>query len=331
MTWPVHIAGFGKFLPKERVHHHTIEKELGVKPNSVKEQSGVIYRHRARFSLGETTVGMATMAAKAALKNASLFPEDLDLILHCSAIPEQALPDTASLIQGELGIGNSGIQCQSVHMSCLGFLAALELAGLYIASGKKSCILIVCAEVSSVGLNPNDAKTYGLFGDGAAAVVVVPTPDSHQSCIITSHFETYAQHAKAAEIKGGGTRRHPNTTHCQPEDNYFSMNGPLLLRGSIRHSKSVLNPFEPFLDDGWSNLQLIIPHQPSKVGLKAMQKVLPKDKMVNTLDLLGNCISASIPLTLIHAIENDRLKRGDRVLLIGTGAGLSLGGILLQW
>ena len=330
MNTAMHIAGLGRYLPQNRVSNQTIQAELHT-DEDLALLSGVSHRHRASIDAGETTVKMAAHAAKSALQDANIDPNALDLILHCSAIPEQALPDTASLIQAELNLGHTGVQCQSVHMSCLGFVAALELAALYIATQKKQCILIVCAELASVGLNPKDAKTYSLFGDAAAAAVVTPTPSEQNSQLITTHFETHSEHATAAQIKGGGTRRHPNTHHCQPEDNYFSMNGPLLLRGSLRHAKHALQPFLNHLSNGMEDIDLIIPHQPSKIGLQAMEKALPAHKMHTTLAQLGNCISASIPLTLFDARQKGLFQRGDTLLLIGTGAGLTIGGALLKW
>lgn len=330
MTTALQIAGLGQYLPKQVVLNPQIQSELGVNTD-LEQLSGVSTRHRASIDAGETTVKMAAKAAIKACEDAQIDPSELDLILHCSAIPEQALPDTASLIQAELELGRTGVQCQSVHMSCLGFVAALELASLYIATQKKRCILIVCAELASVGLNPKDPKTYSLFGDGAAAAVVIPTPEGAHSQLITSHFETHSEHASAAHIKGGGTRRHPNTPHCQPEDNYFSMNGPLLLRGSLRHARTVLQPFVAHLPNGLESIDLIVPHQPSKVGLQAMQKALPSERMHTTLSQLGNCISASIPLTLIDARDKGLFQRGHTLLLIGTGAGLTIGGALLKW
>lgn len=331
LNWHIQIAGIGRYLPQNRIHHNQIEEELGLPIDTVKNVSGVIHRHRASIDDGETTVKMAAIAANAALKDADISPDQVDLILHCSAIPEQALPDTGALIQAELGLAYTGVQSQSIHMSCLGFVAALEIAGLYISSGKKTCILIVCAELASVGLNPMDAKTYGLFGDGAAAAVVIPTPQDQTSRILVTHFETHSEHAAGAEIRGGGTRRHPNTTHCTPNDNFFDMNGPILLRGSLRYAQQAISPFLNALPNGIDDIDLIIPHQPSKVGLQAMQKILPSSKMQVTLKDLGNCISASIPLTLFEAREQNGFSRGDTILLIGTGAGLTIGGVLLQW
>lgn len=331
LKWNVQISGLGKYLPKNRVHHQQIENELGLKSNAVKESSGVVYRHRASIEDGETTVKMATKAATEAIANAHIKPENIDLIIHCSAIPEQALPDTGALIQAELGLGHTGVQCQSIHMSCLGFVAAIEQAGLYISSGKKNCVLIVCAELASVGLNPKDPKTYGLFGDGAAAAILTPTPVQDDSQIMVTHFETHSDHAHGAEIRGGGTRRHPNTFLCEPEDNYFTMNGPVLLRGSLRYAKRAVAPFITALANGIADIDLIIPHQPSKTGMQAMQKIFPANKMHVTLEQLGNCISASIPLTLIAARDSGCFDRGDTLLLIGTGAGLTIGGVLIKW
>ena len=196
----VQILGTGTYLPKKICYSSDLEEELGLPKGYITKRNGVKTRRVADQSKGETTSQMCAWAAKEALNAADLSAENIDLILFASASQEQAIPDTAPLIQEKLGLGESGIPCFSVHSTCLSFLTALDVASSFIASKRYKNILITCCELSSISLNPTDAKTYTLFGDAAAAVVVAPTLNDSRSKIERTHFSTFG----TAAILGKG-------------------------------------------------------------------------------------------------------------------------------
>jgi 3-oxoacyl-[acyl-carrier-protein] synthase-3 len=170
------------------------------------------------------------------------------------------------------------------------------------------------------------------MGDAAAAVVVTRTPPGEAAAVHAARLETYGDGADLTAIRGGGTRVHPNHAATRPEDNLFHMDGPQVLRMALKHSGAFLERLRPGLSRGLGSVGLVVPHQPSKMGLKALEMFgWPAGQIVRTLDHLGNCVAASIPCTLYEAVRAGRLQRGDEVLLVGTGAGLSIGGVILTY
>ena len=319
----IRIIGFGKYLPQNKVENSFFATHFGETEENIFSQSGVIIRHKAMVSDAETTEKMGAKAIKDACAMAEIQPKDLDVIINVSAIPSQAIPDTSVLIQKELGLGSSGISCFSIHATCLGFLRGMEvLTGLF-QLGQYQKAVIVSSEIASIGLNPQDRHTYPLFGDGAVAFVFEKSANQH---VLSMLFQSFGDYSGAAVVKGGGSKLPPSEASSQ--EYFFDMKGVLLLKYSLRFGKTFLS--ELFSDElDISVIDWVIPHQPSRIGLRAMHRLFPREKMINSLQEYGNCISASLPLSLMKGIEEGKIKRGDKLLLIGTGAGLSLGGIIL--
>jgi 3-oxoacyl-[acyl-carrier-protein] synthase-3 len=326
---PLKIMGLGRYLPERVVPSSEVEALCGLPAGWIERRSGVQER---RWVTGETASSMGAAAAREAVADAGLALSDIDLILNASGTPEQAIPDGGPLIQRQLGLGASGLPCLSVHATCLSFLAALDLSASLLAAGRYRRILIVSAEIGSVGINPGEPESASLMGDAAAAVVVGRTPPGEEACLRAARLETYGDGADLTAIRGGGTRVHPNHPATRPEDNLFHMDGPQVLRLALRYSGPFLERLRPGLSTGLGSLRLVVPHQPSKMGLKAMEMFgWPAGQIVRTLEHLGNCVAASIPCTLYEAVRGGRLQRGDEVLLVGTGAGLSIGGVILTF
>ena len=325
----IQIRGTGRYLPKKIMTNTDLETQLSLEHGTIAARNGVQTRHVADQSKGETTSQMCAWAAQEALQNAKMTKEELNLIIFASAAPEQALPDTAPLVQEKLGLGASGIPCFSLHATCLSFLSALDVAGAMIHSKRYQNILIVCCEISFTTLNPADPKTYTLFGDAAAAAIVSATPHGEESKILKSHFSTFGEAAKLTEVRGCGTMLHPNNPKTTFVDNTFQMKGRELLRYALKHAPTVFDKIWPGLSKSCDDFDIIIPHQPSRVGMRALSRYFPPEKTVETLSQYGNCVSVSLPLSLDQAIRNQKLKRGNRLLLFGTGAGLIIAGMSL--
>ncbi len=327
---PLKIVGIGRYLPQRVVPSCEVETLCQLPAGWIERNSGV--RERRWVNENETNSWMGAEAAKEALADASLAPTDIDLIINASGSYEQAIPDTAPLIQRQLGLGNSGIACLTIHATCLSFLVALDMCASLLASGRYRHILLVTAEIASVGLNPAEPESASLLGDAAAAVVLTATPPGETSRICTARLETYGDAAYYTQVPGGGVRKHPNKPDAQPLDNLFHMEGKAIAHFALRHSPEFLERLRPGLSKGLGNIALVVPHQASLLALRTLGKFgWPAERIVVTLDHLGNCIAASIPATLYAAIRQGRLQRRDEVLLVGTGAGLSLGGVILVY
>jgi 3-oxoacyl-[acyl-carrier-protein] synthase III len=328
---PLKICGVGRYLPHRVVTNDEVGPACGLSSDGVLARCGVATRHRVN-GLEETASFMGAAAAREALADAGLGIRDVDLILNASATPEQALPDTAPFLQAQLGLGSSGVPAWTVSAACLSFLAALDVAASLLACGRHRTILIVSSEISSAGLNPADPETGPLFGDGAAAVVVQRTPGGDASSVDALRMETYGEGAALTGIPGCGTKRPPGGAATRADDHLFRMNGPALLRTALRRGRPFIDRLVSGLDPRDVASAIVIPHQPSRAGMELLTVLgFAPARVVCTLERYGNCVAASMPLALCEAVRSGRLARGDRALLIGTGAGVSFGGAVLTF
>lgn len=329
VNFPLQIIGAGRYVPERVVTAEEVEQLCGIKPGWIARRAGVLER---RWATGETASFMAAAAAREAMAQANLDWNGIDLILNASGTVQQAIPDGAALLQRELGLGMSGIPCMSVNATCLSFLVALDMAASLLATGRYRTILIYSSDVGSIGLNFKEPESASLIGDGAAAVVVRRTPDGEASRMVATQFATYGDGAHLTEIRGGGSARHPTNPKTQPEDNLFHMEGPEVLRMALKHGGGLLEAVRLGLSKSMAGVEWVIPHQTSLMGIRALQGFgWAADRIVETLPKFGNCVAASLPMTLYEAISTGRLQRGEEFLLVGTGAGLSLGAMILVY
>ena len=326
---PIKIIGLGRYLPKRIVPNSEVEVLCGLSAGWVERHNGVKER---RWVLDETSSFMSAAAAREALDESKLKPEQLDLIINASGTGEQAIPDTGALIQRQLGLGGSGIPAMTVHTTCLSFVAGMDIASNFINSGRYKNILIASADVSSCGINPAEPESATLVGDAAAAVVVTRANDGGPSMIHNAHFRTYGDGAYLTTIMGGGSRFHPRFAGHNPVDDLFHMDGPAVLRMVRGHAHEFLEELYPGLSKSLVDIDVVVPHQASKVGLMMLERFgWPHSRIMSTLETLGNCVSASIPATLYQAVRDGSIQRGQKVLLVGTGAGLNIGGLVMTY
>ncbi|TCS96855.1 beta-ketoacyl-ACP synthase III [Hazenella coriacea] len=333
----VQIMGVGKYLPRSVVTAEEIDEKLGTRKGWVAKKAGVLTRH---FADGETASQMGAAAAREALTKAGLSLSDIDCIVCASGTMEQAIPCTASLIYSELDPTHTGIPAFDINSTCLSFVTAFDHLSYLITAGRYRQILIVSTEIASVGLDWTQKESSALFGDGAAAVVLGPTPQGEKSAILSSRMETYSQGAHLSEIRGGGTKHHPRKYGAELDmsDFLFDMDGEAIFRLSARYlpefikrllSKDAIGTPRLSLNE----VDLVIPHQASMMAMRLMQRRLgiSKKQMFIFAQNHGNTIASSIPIGIYEAIEQGQIQRGDTVMLLGTSAGLSLGGLVFVY
>ncbi|GIP35767.1 beta-ketoacyl-ACP synthase III [Paenibacillus sp. J2TS4] len=325
------ILGTGKYLPVRRVQSDEMDRRLGTSEGWTLRKTDVHVRH---FAVGETASEMGAAAAYEALKDAGLRLSDIDCLVCASGTAEQPIPCTAALIQKAMGGETSGIPCFDVNSTCLSFLTGLDVLSYLIDAGRYERVLLVSTEVASIGLNWRHKESGALFGDGAAAVVIGRSAAGAVSKIVCSSMETYSQGAHLSEIRGGGTRIHPREhTADREEDFLFHMNG----RGIFKMAAKLLPPFvdKLLLSAGLTmrDIHVVVPHQGSAMAMRLITEKLgiSREQLVYITPNHGNTIAASIPMGLHEAAKQGRVNRGDRVLLLGTSAGLSLGGMVLVY
>jgi 3-oxoacyl-[acyl-carrier-protein] synthase-3 len=326
---PLKIIGLGRYLPARVVPSSELEKICNLPAGWVERHNGVRER---RWVTDETSSFMAAQAAREALDEAGLKPSDLSLIINASGTGEQAIPDTGALIQRQLGLGQSGIPAMTVHNTCLSFVAAMDVAANFLSAGRYKHILIASADVASCGINPKEPESASLVGDAAAAVVVTRSDAGDKSMVHNAHLKTYGDGAYLTAIMGGGSARHPGKPNHNPEDDLFHMDGPAVLRMARGIAPDYLEELYPGLSKSLVDIDVVVPHQASKVGLMMLSRFgWPQERIMSTLETLGNCVAASIPSTLYQAVRDGKIQRGNKVLMVGTGAGLSIGGLVMTY
>jgi len=323
------IISSATYLPVSKVSSIELDERLNIKQGTCLKRYGVEYRHFANEQ--ETSVYMASMALKKALYNAKLSLGDIDLLINASATSHQILPYNAASILAELNDSNC-IASMDINSSCLSFLSALEMAHCALATGRYQRILIVSSEVSRVGITYDNPEISSLFADGAAAFILEAS--SNSLGLISSYFKTYPKGYEHCQIKSGGSFLHPSKTDLATfmAGSFFQMDGKKIF-------KQVASLIPDFVEQGLqkakvkkSDIQYIVPHQASHLALKHIETRLgfKSTYMVNIIATMGNQIAASIPITLDYLLKNHHVVEGQKIMILGSGAGLSLGMAVLS-
>lgn len=326
----VRIQATGRYLPERVVTSEEIDEWLGLPAGSAFKLSGVATR---RYVSGELASEMGAAAARDALASAGLAFDDIDLMICSSGTPEQPIPCNGALIQRRLG-DTSGTPCFDVNSTCMSFLVALDLAGALVAAGRYGRVLVVSADVASCGLNQREPESFSLMGDAAAAAILTRPEAGTGARIIGSTFATYAEGADMTEIRGGGSRLPAYHYAGDRHDDYlFHMDGARVFRMALKVFPPMVEQLLEECGLTMADVDLVVPHQASEAALALMRRRLdvPPERWVLTLPRYGNTISSSIPLALDECVREGRIRRGQRVLLLGTSAGFSAGAVLIEY
>ncbi|WP_354624879.1 3-oxoacyl-[acyl-carrier-protein] synthase III C-terminal domain-containing protein [Psychromonas sp. MME2] len=324
------ILGSGVYLPPLQVSSEELDKKHGLKKGTIVKRTGVSYRHFAQI---ETASVMAVEALNQASIDANISLSDIDCLIAASGTMERAIPCNAANILAELNLLEP-ITGFDVNATCLSGLLAMDLASSLLLTKQYKCIAVVSSDLASPALNWEDIECAGLFGDGAAALILTsPSLESETNqTILASQFKTYPVGLNLCQVRGGGSLNHPSkinedyTPYC-----YFEMQGKELYR-------TVVSVIGPFLDELFAKTELtladidwLIPHQASGLAMKHLFKKLgiKPEKVINLLHDRGNQISVSLPSGLHELRQSGKAKFGDKVLMLGTSAGLSIGGVIL--
>ena len=318
----IKITGTGIYLPPYIETSKETAKLINKSEEWIISKTGVTERRKSEIDVDK----MGAIAAKQALEGKGI----PDLIINASGVPKQTIPDTSVFFQKELGLNN--IPCFSIHGTCLSFLIALNNASALIKSKTYNKILIISADRGTIGRNPKEPESAALLGDGAAAILVENGKNNYNNF----HYwkmSTWSEGANLTEVRGGGTSKHPQDPNTNPEDNLFSMDGPSIYKTARKKAyKMVLETFKN-VDFEKTNVSWVIPHQASEKAVTAYHEYggFDPDKVVNIVNKTGNCVAASMPMAFVTAVQDGRIKQGDLIYFIGTGAGLSMACALVSY
>ena len=314
------ILGTGSYLPANRVTNDDLVQKIDTSDEWITTRTGIKARHIAAEN--EKTSDLAAAAARLALADANVSPDEIDLIIVATATPDMQFPSTATIVQHKLGI--SGCPAFDVQAVCAGFIYALTTANAYIKSDMATKVLVIGADVFSRILDWNDRATCVLFGDGAGAVVLGA---SETRGIIGSQL-----HADGAYLDLLNVPAQMNAGRIEGEP-FVKMDGPGVFKFAVKQLAAVAD--EVIQQAGLTPNQIdwLVPHQANKRIIDATAKHLglSMDKVILTVQEHANTSAASIPLALDAGIKDGRIVRGQNVLLEGIGGGFAWGAVLIQY
>ncbi|MHC3940124.1 3-oxoacyl-[acyl-carrier-protein] synthase 3 [Paenochrobactrum sp. BZR 201-1] len=318
------VKGIGTALPERIVKNSDLENMVETSDEWIVQRTGIRQRHIANEN--ETTVSLGAAAARAALENAGLTPDDIDLIVVATSTPNNTFPASAVEIQKELGMTHGfAFDMQAV---CSGFIYAISTADLYIRGGMANRVLVIGAETFSRILDWNDRGTCVLFGDGAGAVVLEAGEGKGLTSdrgILSSNLRSDGSHKHKLFVDGG-----PSTTQTV---GHLRMEGREVFKHAVGMITDVIEA--SFEETGLTanDIDWFVPHQANKRIIDASAKKLniADEKVVITVDQHGNTSAASVPLALATAVKDGRIKQGDLILLEAMGGGFTWGAVLLRW
>lgn len=322
----VTIAGTGSYVPDAVVSNDHLHERLGFDSDWIVKRTGILERRHALPH--QATSDLAVEAARKAMANAKISAKDIDLIVLGTFTPDMSFPSTACTIQDRLGVVGAAIE---IEAACAGFMYALITGAAYIAAGVSDTALIIGADCNSRILNPDDIKTYPLFGDGAGAIVL--TRGRPDQGIISYNMGSDGQGGSMLCRPSGGSRNPPAAAHLDQGLQYMYMDGRAVFRWAVG---ILCDTIQDVLTDAGlttDDIDLYIPHQANIRIINAAIDVLriPRTKVYNNLERYGNTSGGSIPLALDEAIAEGKFKPGQTAILSGFGAGLAWGTAVVKW
>ncbi len=329
------IAGIGHYVPDNVVTNKDLEQYMDTSDEWIVERTGIKERRWIAPGSGDTPSTMGTKAARIAIENAGLTPEDIDFIVFATLSPDYYFPGPGVQVQDQLGIKEIG--ALDVRNQCSGFIYGLSVADQFIKTGMYKNVLLIGSEFHSGGL---ERSTRGrgvtvIFGDGAGAVVLQRTEEDKG--ILSTHLHSEGKHAEELALIGPATSRWVDQIMDEndPEDTsyYPYMNGNFVFKHAVTRFQQVIH--EALAQNGYepSDINMLIPHQANlRISQFIQQKMkLTNDQVYNNIMRYGNTTAASIPIALSECYAEGKINDGDLVCFAAFGSGFTWASALIRW
>ena len=324
MTIRSQVKGCGSYLPAKRVTNAELAERIDTSDEWITQRTGI--RERRIAGEGEHTSHLGIKAAQDALNDAGMTAAEVDLVICATATPDDTFPATATRIQEGLGmVRGAAFDVQAV---CSGFVYALSIADNFIKCGQAKTAIVIGAETFSRILDWEDRGTCVLFGDGAGAVVLAAAEcegTTEDRGILSTHLYSDGRHREALYVDGG-----PSTTGTA---GYLRMEGKEVFRHAVVRMAEAIDAALETNNLTAADIDWLVPHQANLRIIESMGKrlKLPDERVVKTVDRHANTSAASIPLALVEATRDGRIKPGDLVLMEAMGGGFTWGSALVRW
>lgn len=321
------IAGTGSFAPSKVLTNYDLEKMVDTSAEWIINRTGI--RERRIAENGTASSDLSYEASLAALEEAKLDPDQIDLIIVGTVTPDYPLPSTACILQDKLRAKNAAVM--DIVAACSGFLYGLSIATAFIAIGQHKNVLVIGVETLSKITNWEDRDTCVLFGDGAGAAVVSATTEDKG--ILATSLAGDGSLANLLHVPVGGTRVPLTKENFDLRQHYISMRGNEVFKSAVRAMEDSAKGIIQQVGLSSEEIDLLIPHQANIRIIEALAKRLkvPMDKVYVNIDRYGNTSAASVPIALDEARKKGVIKEGSNTVLVAFGAGFTWGSAVIKW
>lgn len=321
------ITGVGSYVPERIITNADLEKMVETSDEWITSRTGI--RARRVAAIDEFTSDLATQAAQRAMKKAGVKPEQIDLIIVATITPDMPFPSTACLVQQKIGAYRAA--AFDIEAACSGFIYSLEIGQQFIMSRTYNTVLVIGAEKLSSIVDWTDRNTCVLFGDGAGAAILQNRPNSHG--LLTACMGADGQKADLLSMPAGGSRCPASAATVAAGLHYLRMDGKETFKNAVQAMYNAAQESLRRCEIDITHIKCVIPHQANRRIIDAVSERLgakPEQVFIN-LDKYGNTSAASVAIALDEAVETTRVQRGDLILLIVFGAGLTWGAAVIEW
>ena len=320
------IVGVGSYVPKNIISNFDLEKIMDTSDEWIKTRTGI--RERRIVDENEATSDLATKAALNAIKDANLTPEDIDLIIVATITPDMIFPSTACLVQANIKATKAA--CFDLEAACSGFIYGITVAKQFIESDTYKHVLVIGAEALSRILDYEDRSTAILFGDGAGAVVMGPVSEGG---VLSTSLGSDGNGKDYLNIPAGGSKTPASEDSIKNRLHFIKMAGSDVFKFAVRIMQDASVECIKSANLEIQDIDYLIPHQANIRIIEASAKrlKLSMDKVYVKLDKYGNMSAASIPVALDEAYREGKIKKGDNIVLVGFGGGLTWGASVVRW
>jgi 3-oxoacyl-[acyl-carrier-protein] synthase III len=321
------ISGVGSYVPAKVLSNGDLEKLVDTSDEWITSRTGI--KERRLAAKNEYTSDLATHAALRAMQNAGVTAEQLDLITVATITPDMPFPSTACLVQRKIGAHRAA--AFDLEAACSGFIYGLEIAQQFIMSRTYDTVLVIGAEKLSSIVDWKDRNTCVLFGDGAGAAVLQNRPNAHG--LLTAVMGADGRKADLLFMAGGGSRCPASTESVAARLHFLRMEGRETFKNAVQAMQTAALEALRRCEIDISRIKCIIPHQANRRIIDAVCVRLgakPEQLFIN-LHKYGNTSAASVAIALDEAVSSGRVQRGDLILMIVFGAGLTWGAAVIEW
>ena len=323
----VSIVGTGSYVPERILTNRELEKMVETSDEWIRTRTGILERRIA--APDETTSDMATKAALAAMSQAKVKAEEIDLIIVATVTPDMFFPATSCWVQKKLGAVRAA--CFDVSAACSGFLYAMEIAQQFISNHVYNTVLIIGADKLTSIVDWSDRNTCVLFGDGAGAAILRNRGEAHG--VIATHMGSDGEFTDILFMPGGGSRNPITSGNVDQKLNTIKMLGKETYKQAVTAMSNAADRALEAAGLKYDDIACVIPHQANMRIIEAIahRMRLPMDKFYVNLEKYGNTSAAAVAIALDEAHRSGRFKIGDYILLVVFGGGLTWASTVIQW